>query len=95
MQLGPQKGLADTKQGPEGGGNRGQLFTQIVRVLEAKTPRAFLLENVPGLLQCDGGSAMEAIVGALEVTTFHICDECHTIVVDVNCLRRDVCMYMC
>jgi len=66
MQLGPQEGLADVKPGPEGGGNRGQLFTQIVRVLTAKQPHAFLLENVPGLLQCDGGRAMATIISALE-----------------------------
>lgn len=75
-QLGPQDGLADTTQGPEGGGNRGQLFTQIVRVLEAKAPRAFLLENVPGLLQCDGGKAMDTIVCALEVRLLSFYDTC-------------------
>ena len=81
MQLGPQEGLADKKEGPEGGGNRGLLLTQIVRVLEAKTPRAFLLENVPGLLQCDGGNAMRVIVRALEVTTSCFCDDaCHMII---------------
>jgi hypothetical protein len=78
VQLGPQEGLADTKEGPEGGGNRGQLFTQIVRVLKAKTPRAFLLENVPGLLHCDGGKAMGTIVRALEVGASAICDESRT-----------------
>ena len=75
-QLGPQEGLADMTQGPEGGGNRGQLFTQIVRVLEAKAPRAFLLENVPGLLQCDRGKAMETIVSALEVSSMCISEKC-------------------
>ena len=68
--------MADKTQGPEGGGNRGQLFTQIVRVLEAKAPRAFLLENVPGLLQCDGGKAMETIVSALEVSLLYISNKC-------------------
>ena len=74
--LGEQPGLSDTKVAmgrkidvnavadSECGG-RGQLFTQIVRILKAKQPRAFLLENVPGLLQTDGGRAMETITTAL------------------------------
>ena len=44
--LGLQPGLADAK-GPSSG--RGMLFSQIVRVLEARRPSAFLLENVPGV----------------------------------------------
>ena len=32
-----------------------------MRVLGAKQPLAFLLENVPGLLQCDGGRASKHI----------------------------------
>eukprot|EP00466_Bigelowiella_natans_P002107 jgi/Bigna1/142358/aug1.69_g17066 len=41
--LGAQPGLDDAK-------NRGNLFLEIVRVLKAKKPPMFLLENVPGLL---------------------------------------------
>jgi site-specific DNA-cytosine methylase len=40
--LGLQPGLREEK---------GVLFQQIVRVLRLRQPRAFLLENVPGLLQ--------------------------------------------
>mmetsp|Transcript_27120 Transcript_27120/g.37860 ORF Transcript_27120/g.37860 Transcript_27120/m.37860 type:complete len:165 (-) Transcript_27120:1471-1965(-) len=38
--LGAQPGLSDTR-------NRGHLFLEIVRVLKAKRPPMFLLENVP------------------------------------------------
>lgn len=49
-----------------GGGGRGQLFTQIVRVLKDVKPHAFLLENVPGIVTTDGGDALKTIVAALE-----------------------------
>ncbi len=55
--LGLQPGLADE--------SKGWLFLDIVRILKAKQPRAFLLENVPGLLTCDEGRAFEAIRVAL------------------------------
>eukprot|EP00854_Cymbomonas_tetramitiformis_P026175 gene26175-32072_t len=60
--LGEQPGLADTKGSGEG---RGMLFTQIVRVLKACRPSAFLLENVPGLLHLDEGRPLATIVAAL------------------------------
>ena len=44
--LGKRKGLADP---------RGRLFYEIVRVLLAKRPAAFILENVPRLLSHDNG----------------------------------------
>ena len=47
------------------GGGRGQLFTQIVRVLKDVQPHAFLLENVPGIVTTDGGEALKTIVAAL------------------------------
>jgi len=55
--LGEQPGFTDTK---------GTLFREIVRVLKALQPRACLLENVVGLLTCDGGAVYEAIVTELE-----------------------------
>lgn len=41
--------------------DRGLLFHEIVRVLKASKAKSFLLENVPGLLDCDDGRALQAI----------------------------------
>ena len=58
------------------GGNRGMLFTQIVRILKAKRPKAFLLENVPGLMTTDGGRALTTIRTALqEVAGYEVTSE--------------------
>jgi hypothetical protein len=54
--LGKQPGLEDEK---------GQLFRQIIRVLDHHRPRAFLLENVPGLLSSNKGAAFDTILDAL------------------------------
>jgi DNA (cytosine-5)-methyltransferase 1 len=43
---GKRKGMADP---------RGRLFWHVVRILAAKRPSAFILENVPHLLRIDGG----------------------------------------
>ena len=53
---GAQRGFAD---------ERGELFWEITRVLHARRPRTFLLENVPNLANVDGGSAFETILAAL------------------------------
>lgn len=45
---------------------RGQLFTQIVRILSHVQPKAFILENVPGLVTTDAGKALETILAALK-----------------------------
>jgi len=52
--------------------NRGQIFWQIVRVLEMKQPPCFLLENVPGLLTFEDGTALKVIKGALERAGYHV-----------------------
>jgi len=44
---GDQKGLAEP---------RGQLYLELVRLLRAKCPRAFLFENVPNLVLMEGGT---------------------------------------
>ena len=44
--LGDQPGVNDEK---------GRLFLEITRLLSHHKPKAFLLENVPGLLVCGGG----------------------------------------
>eukprot|EP00121_Abeoforma_whisleri_P001116 Awhi_evm1s992 len=61
--LGQQPGLED---------ERGQLFTQIVRILKHHQPKAFLLENVPGILSCDDGKALETILSALQNTGYEV-----------------------
>lgn len=53
---GKQGGFADT---------RGTLFHEIVRILRAKQPRAFLLENVKNLLSHDSGNTWRKIRQAL------------------------------
>lgn len=71
--LGLQPGLSDDK---------GLLFTQIVRVLRVRKPRAFLLENVPGILVCDQGRALTTIMDALEGVGYSVSFEC----VNARCL---------
>lgn len=88
--LGKQPGLKDDKTSSGRGktmacsngsiGNdqgRGQLFTQIVRVLKEVQPKAFLLENVPGIVTTDNGKALKAIVSELEgagyIVSYQIC----------------------
>lgn len=71
--LGLQPGLADDK---------GNLFKEIVRVLNLRRPRAFLLENVPGLLHCDGGLAFRTIMDALEGAGYAVSWEC----INARCL---------
>jgi DNA (cytosine-5)-methyltransferase 1 len=44
---------------------RGTLFFEIVRILKAKRPRAFLLENVKQLVTNDKGKTLERIIAAL------------------------------
>lgn len=40
---------------------QGDLFFNVAAIIEAKTPRYFILENVPNLLQHDGGQTFERI----------------------------------
>ena len=53
---GKRKGFEDT---------RGTLFFDIARILRAKQPRLFLLENVKGLLSHDSGRTFKTIVSTL------------------------------
>lgn len=57
---------------PSSGDGRGQLFTQIVRILKDKQPSAFLLENVPGILTTDGGNAIQTILQSLEDVGYNV-----------------------
>jgi DNA (cytosine-5)-methyltransferase 1 len=54
--IGQQKGLDD---------ERGSLINQIIRILKDKKPKAFILENVRGLLTHDGGRTFEIIKNML------------------------------
>ncbi|MCL2234910.1 MAG: DNA (cytosine-5-)-methyltransferase [Defluviitaleaceae bacterium] len=44
---------------------QGNLFFEILRILEGKKPNAFLLENVPGIRTIEGGRVFESILEEL------------------------------
>lgn len=44
---------------------QGTLFFDVVRILDFHRPKAFLLENVTGILTNDNGKTMQVILGAL------------------------------
>jgi len=54
---GKRKGFEDT---------RGTLFFEIARILKAKQPRLFCLENVKGLLSHDNGATFSTIISTLD-----------------------------
>lgn len=54
---GKRKGFEDT---------RGTLFFDIARILRAKQPRLFVLENVKGLLSHDNGNTFRTIISTLD-----------------------------
>jgi len=45
--------------------SRGTLFFDVARILKAKRPRHFILENVKGLLSHDGGRTIRVIINTL------------------------------
>lgn len=51
---------------------QGTLFFDVLRIIEAKRPRAFILENVKGLLNHDKGRTMEIILGALDAAGYEV-----------------------
>jgi len=53
---GKRQGFADT---------RGTLFFEVERILRAKKPKGFILENVEGLVTHDGGKTLEIIISKL------------------------------
>lgn len=53
---GKRQGFADT---------RGTLFFEVERILKAKRPKGFILENVEGLVNHDGGKTFEVITTML------------------------------
>lgn len=62
--LGREHGFKDEAQGT--------LFFDIVRILEAKRPKAFMLENVKNLISHDKGNTFRVIRGALEEIGYSI-----------------------
>lgn len=62
-QAGLHKGFADT---------RGTLFFEIERIIEAKRPKAFLLENVKQLAGHDHGRTLKVILEHLHALDYHV-----------------------
>jgi DNA (cytosine-5)-methyltransferase 1 len=60
---GLRKGLADA---------RGTVFLEIIRILNDKQPKAFLLENVKGILAHDQGRTFDYMLSLLTKTGYHI-----------------------
>ena len=51
---------------------RGTLFFEIVRILEEKQPKAFLLENVKNLVNHDKGATMETVLKSLDEVGYDV-----------------------
>ena len=51
---------------------RGTLFFELVRILEEKKPKAFLLENVKNLVRHDKGSTMETVLKSLDEIGYNV-----------------------
>lgn len=51
---------------------RNQLYKQYLRVLAAKRPRAFVAENVKGILTMEGGDAIKRIVSDFKVAGYNV-----------------------
>lgn len=58
---GKRQGFADT---------RGTLFFEVERILRDKRPKGFILENVEGLVNHDGGKTLQVIVDRLEALNY-------------------------
>ncbi len=50
----------------------GNLFFELARLLHGSRPRAFLFENVKGLVSHDGGRTMATILGTLKDIGYHV-----------------------
>ena len=58
---GKRQGFADT---------RGTMFFEVERILRDKRPKGFILENVEGLVNHDGGKTLQVIVGRLAALNY-------------------------
>lgn len=61
--IGQMKGFEDT---------RGTLFFDIAKIIEAKKPKVFVLENVKLLKGHDGGKTLKVILKTLEKLGYHV-----------------------
>lgn len=59
---GKRQGFADT---------RGTLFFEVERILREKRPQGFILENVEGLVNHDGGKTLQVIAERLTALNYH------------------------
>jgi DNA (cytosine-5)-methyltransferase 1 len=64
--------IAGNRQGFNDEKGRGNLFFDIARIIEAKKPVGFLLENVKNLKSHDGGKTFEVIEDTLKKLGYHI-----------------------
>lgn len=64
--------IAGYRQGFEDEKGRGNLFFDIARILEARKPEGFLLENVKNLKSHDGGKTFKIIQETLEKLGYHL-----------------------
>lgn len=60
---GNRNGFADT---------RGTLFFDVERIIRAKNPLGFILENVEGLVNHDGGNTLQVILNNLDSAGYHV-----------------------
>jgi len=58
--------IAGLRQGLDDEKGRGQVFLSILDILKKVQPKAFLLENVKGMLSHDGGETVKYMCGELE-----------------------------
>ncbi len=54
---------------------QGTLFYDIVRIIQGKEPKAFLLENVKGLTHHDKGNTFKVILETLDELGYHVYDK--------------------
>jgi DNA (cytosine-5)-methyltransferase 1 len=62
----PCQGFSNANVNKIDGDARNDLYAQFVRILLAKQPKFFLIENVRGMLSLDGGNAFKKILAALD-----------------------------
>lgn len=67
--------IAGYRQGFKDEKGRGNLFFDIARILEARNPEGFLLENVKNLQTHDDGRTMKIIYSELQKLGYHIADK--------------------
>ncbi len=60
---GKRQGFADT---------RGTLFFEVERILRHKHPKGFILENVEGLVNHDGGKTLQTIINSLSSLNYKV-----------------------